>query len=97
MYISCIVILNNMETLIPSKQQTKEWRKTQEWYINGKHSECEKYQILILLDSIQTHIISTKILNIHAVWVVFIFLIENILRGFINMECGSEKLNQLEK
>jgi hypothetical protein len=31
--------------LISSKYQTKEWRLNQQWYINGKHNECEKYQI----------------------------------------------------
>lgn len=30
--------------MISSKNQTKEWRKKQEWYINGKHNECEKQQ-----------------------------------------------------
>lgn len=29
-----------------SKFQTKEWRKKQNWYINGKKNECEKFQIL---------------------------------------------------
>jgi 7,8-dihydro-6-hydroxymethylpterin-pyrophosphokinase len=32
--------------LIPSSlYQTKNWRKNQKWYINGKKNECEKYQI----------------------------------------------------
>jgi hypothetical protein len=30
--------------LISSQYQTKEWRKIQYWYTNGKHNECEKYQ-----------------------------------------------------
>jgi len=30
--------------LTPSHKQTKTWRKNQEWYINGKHNECELYQ-----------------------------------------------------
>lgn len=34
--------------LIRSKYQTKNWRKEQNWYANGKHNECEKYQINIL-------------------------------------------------
>ncbi len=25
--------------------QTKNWRKSQPWYINGKHNECENHQI----------------------------------------------------
>jgi hypothetical protein len=31
--------------LVSSKEQTKDWRKNQEWYINGKKNECEKEQI----------------------------------------------------
>jgi hypothetical protein len=31
-----------------SKLQTKEWRKSQKWYINGKHNECEIYQIKLI-------------------------------------------------
>lgn len=27
-----------------SKKQNKEWRKSQTWYKNGKHTECENYQ-----------------------------------------------------
>jgi len=30
--------------ITPSKEQTKEWRKEQIWYKNGKKNECEKYQ-----------------------------------------------------
>ena len=30
--------------VIPSSQQTKEWRSSQDWYQNGKHNECEIYQ-----------------------------------------------------
>lgn len=30
--------------MISSKEQTKQWRKNQEWYINGKKNECEVYQ-----------------------------------------------------
>lgn len=42
----CKKILNN--DIIKSKYQTKDWRKKQKWYINGKQNECEKYQIYIL-------------------------------------------------
>lgn len=31
-----------------SKYENKEWRKSQTWYINGKHNECEKYQISMI-------------------------------------------------
>ena len=34
-----------IDSLISSKYQTKDWRASQEWYINGKHNECENYQI----------------------------------------------------
>ena len=33
-----------MNPIISSKEQTKEWRKNQTWYKDGKHNECEKYQ-----------------------------------------------------
>ncbi len=32
----------------PSNNQTKEWRCNQPWYLNGKHKECEKYQISLI-------------------------------------------------
>lgn len=32
----------------PSSNQTKEWRKSQKWYRNGKYNECEKYQINLI-------------------------------------------------
>lgn len=31
--------------IISSKYQTKDWRKNQSWYKNGKKIECEKFQI----------------------------------------------------
>ncbi len=34
----------NKLDITPSKIQTKEWRKQQHWYKNGKSNECEKYQ-----------------------------------------------------
>jgi len=34
-----------MTTVIPSSVQTKSWRLKQSWYKNGKHNECEIYQI----------------------------------------------------
>lgn len=33
-----------ISTLVPSKYQTKNWRKNQEWYDTGKRNECEKFQ-----------------------------------------------------
>lgn len=36
------------DEITPSEYQTKIWRKNQEWYINGKKNECEKYQIRIM-------------------------------------------------
>ena len=32
----------------PSNNQTQEWRCNQPWYLNGKHNECEKYQISLI-------------------------------------------------
>ena len=30
--------------IVSSKDQTKEWRQSQPWYIDGKRNECENYQ-----------------------------------------------------
>lgn len=38
----------------PSKLQTKEWRQAQQWYRDGKRNECEKYQIALLKNIVQT-------------------------------------------
>ena len=35
---------NNFIYISSSNIQNKYWRQKQEWYINGKHNECEKYQ-----------------------------------------------------
>lgn len=43
-----IIVNDELNTLISSKDQTKNWRTSQEWYINGKHNECEQYQIRII-------------------------------------------------
>lgn len=29
---------------VPGMEQTKEWRKSQSWYVDGKHNECELFQ-----------------------------------------------------
>ena len=36
------------KSIEPSKNQTKEWRKSQPWYLNGKHNECGQYQKRII-------------------------------------------------
>ena len=45
-----LLIENNslIETIVKSSLQTKNWRKSQAWYINGKTNECEKYQRTII-------------------------------------------------
>lgn len=50
-----------MLTIISSKYQTKNWRKKQEWYKGGKHTECENYQIEIIKKITKLEIIKTKI------------------------------------
>ena len=35
---------DDKNTIISSYKQTKEWRKMQKWYKNGKSNECELYQ-----------------------------------------------------
>ena len=44
-------ILNSLKTkedilppMLSAKEQTKDWRKSQTWYQNGKQNECELYQ-----------------------------------------------------
>jgi hypothetical protein len=37
-----------MIQIIPSNQQTKEWRLQQNWYLNGKKNECEIFQKMCL-------------------------------------------------
>ena len=39
-------LLDSFEKLsiVKSTNQSKEWRKNQDWYVNGKKNECEKYQ-----------------------------------------------------
>lgn len=51
---------NNAKNIINSKYQTKEWRKNQSWYLNGKSNECEKYQIELLQNIIQNKLIKTN-------------------------------------
>ncbi len=34
--------------IVPSFYHTKNWRKNQKWYINGKHNECEIYQLAVI-------------------------------------------------
>ena len=34
--------------VVPSKLQTKTWRKNSDWYRNGHYNECELYQVRIL-------------------------------------------------
>jgi hypothetical protein len=47
--------------LIPSSYyQTKNWRKNQKWYNNGKHNECEKYQLNLIEKIIKTKVHKTN-------------------------------------
>lgn len=36
--------LDILKDIVSSKEQTKEWRKSQTWYKTGKSNECEIYQ-----------------------------------------------------
>jgi hypothetical protein len=53
-------------TITDSKLQTKDWRKSQEWYENGKKNECEKYQISLIKRIINANLSKTdeRIYNI---------------------------------
>ena len=41
---SCKRFYSSLLKITHSKHHTKEWRKKQEWYNNGKRNECEIYQ-----------------------------------------------------
>jgi hypothetical protein len=47
--------------IIISKFQTKDWRKKQLWYKNGKYQECEKYQLDILKQNTKSNLFKTNI------------------------------------
>jgi len=72
-------ILNKIRknTLVSSKYQTKDWRKKQNWYCNGKKNECEKYQEKTLRDikldinkneanNFRLNLITNSIVNVHS-------------------------------
>ena len=46
--------------IIKSSLQTKNWRKSQSWYINGKKNECEIYQRKIIESIIKTPCVKTS-------------------------------------
>jgi hypothetical protein len=48
-------------SIVSSKEQTKRWRKEQDWYINGKQNECEIYQRKIFEHIIDQKIAKTQI------------------------------------
>jgi len=35
--------------IVQRKVQTKDWRKSQSWYVNGKSNECENYQKKLII------------------------------------------------
>lgn len=65
---SIIIIQKNIKKflvrkniLIPSSMyQSKTWRQNQNWYINGKSNECEKYQITNIENIIKSKITKTN-------------------------------------
>jgi hypothetical protein len=69
--------------LISSKYQTKDWRKNQDWYINGKHNECEIYQKDIIKAITQEHIEKTNLrFNIYDFTLNKFKNINNLHNGF---------------
>jgi hypothetical protein len=56
------VIINPIKDtqMISSKDQTKQWRKSQDWYINGKKNECELYQKRQFEDIVQCKLSKTN-------------------------------------
>lgn len=54
------ILENEMNIAIPALYQTKEWRKSQPWYKNGKSNQCEKFQIELIERTIKTKLIKTN-------------------------------------
>lgn len=54
-------LVNELKILniTPAKDQTPVWRKNQDWYKNGKSTECEKYQIPLVENIIQNKLNKT--------------------------------------
>ena len=62
-YVRRFLIQKNI-LMASSYYQTKNWRKHQEWYMNGKANECEKYQIYYIQKIIMESITKTiEIIN----------------------------------
>jgi len=75
--------INRMIPIIRSQLQTKEWRKNQDWYINGKHNECEIYQKDIIKAITQEHIEKTNLrFNIYDFTLNKLKNINNLHNGF---------------
>lgn len=69
-----------MQTLC-SSLQTKSWRQNQSWYRNGKHNECELFQL-------------QQIQRITKAYVTKTFLRLNIIGGkyiLVSTENGEQK------
>jgi len=54
-----------IQELISSELQTKNWRKNQSWYQNGRKNECEKYQLKKLESLIDQKIICKSNLRLN--------------------------------
>jgi len=54
-----------LQMIVSSSLQTKQWRKNQEWYRNGKHNECENYQVSCIEDILQARIEKTNHLRLN--------------------------------
>lgn len=59
-------IKNFIYKIIHSKYQTKNWRKSQPWYINGKHNECENYQVSQMESILKQRLTKIRGIRIHA-------------------------------
>ena len=57
--------LKEIKAIIPSNLQTKKWRKDQDWYKDGKRTECEKYQINQLMNIFESKAIQKTNLRIN--------------------------------
>lgn len=53
-------------SIVPSKLQTKNWRKLQDWYIDGKHNECEIFQRELLGKIVNKKIDKSNFMRINS-------------------------------
>ena len=89
-------LLLNYIRLTPSRFQSKEWRKKQDWYINGKKNECETFQKKMIQEITKTSLEHTSYrLNLNTLELKSVmnpFLFKNGLEWSENFD-GYQEIN----